>query len=444
MLKSIIGKQQKKNLELSIGIVGAGPAGSICAIQLINLSEEKGINIKIDLLDYKNFLEKGPAGCNFCAGVLSHEAIDNLKRIGIKLDNSVIQSKIEGYCLITEGGELNYHQKKKPPLFTIYRGGGPTDIKETNKKSLDSLILEKAIEKGANFIPAMVKSIIIPKDRREKLKIICTDRCFEYDIIVAAFGVNSTFKKDIIIGNSKYKIPKVAKALQVEIPVSKDFLDKKIANKIYVFILDIPRINLAALTPKENYLTLTLIGKDLVVKDFFNFLNNKIVKEKLGLPEETKISCLCYPKLPIKGASYPYGNNFIAIGDANISRYYKDGIGSAYFTATKAAEVIINYKTGEKNFYRNYFLPCRAKYNLDNKYGYLLFKINEMLVKNKKFAKILIEIAEEEAAASDPVIHELLWDMFTGDDSYKNIFWQLFRFRFIHKFIKLFLKEVIR
>jgi len=441
MLKSIIGKQDRGKNKLSIGIVGAGPAGSICAIQLINLSKEKGIDIKVDLLDYKNFLEKGPAGCNFCAGVLSHEAIDNLRGIGIKLDNDVIQSKIEGYCLITEGGELNYYQKMKPPLFTIYRGGGPTDIKENNKKSLDSLILEKAIEKGANFISAMVKSIIIPKNEEEKLKIICTDRCFEYDIIVAAFGVNSTFKKDIIIGNSKYKIPKTEKALQLEISVSKDFIEKKIANRIYVFILNIPRINLVALTPKENYITLTLIGKDLIVKDLFNFLNNKIVKEKLNLPEEIRISCLCYPKLPIKGANYPYGNNFIAVGDANISRYYKDGIGSSYFTATKAAEAIINYINGERNFYKNYFLPCRAKYHLDNKYGYLLFKINEMLVKNKKFAKILIEIAEEEAAASNPVIHELLWNMFTGDDSYKNIFRQLFRFRFICKFIRLFFKN---
>lgn len=427
-----------------IGIVGAGPAGSICAIQLLNLGKEKGVDFVVDLLDYKNFLEKGPAGCNFCAGVLSHEAIDNLKKIGINLDNNVIQSKIQGYCLITEGGELNFFQKKKPPLFTIYRGGGPSDSSNATKQSLDSLILSKALEKGANFIPAMVKSIFIPKQTSEKIKVICTDRCFEYDMVIAAFGVNSAFKKDIIIGNSKYKAPKTEKALQIEIALSKDLIEERIANRIYVFILNIPRINLVALTPKENYVTITMIGKDLLIKDFFNFINNNKVKDKLNINEEIKISCLCYPKLPIQGAQKPYGSNFIVIGDANIARYYKDGIGSAYFTATKAAEAIINYGMDEKNIYENYFLPCFNKYNGDNRYGYLLFKINETLVKNEKFAKILIKIAEEEAKASNPIIYELLWDMFTGDDSYKNIFWGLFQFKFIKKFIAKMISPQIK
>ena len=80
-------------------------------------------------------------------------------------------------------------------------------------------------------------------------------------------------------------------------------------------------------------------------------IDNKLV-EKLLTSEETKRcmpdgwdweehSCQCFPKIAIEGASRPYADRLIFVGDCGMTRLYKDGIGAAYRTAKAAASTAI-------------------------------------------------------------------------------------------------------
>jgi len=86
----------------------------------------------------------------------------------------------------------------------------------------------------------------------------------------------------------------------------------------------------------------------------------------------------------------------LIIGDAGYSRYYKNGLESALTSAQIAARSI--FESGiSKEALENYYYPlCEKMFITDNLYGRILFKLNHQ------------------------------WNMFTGHESYKDIFWNLF------------------
>ena len=68
-----------------IAIIGGGPAGAFFAHFALKYAEEMGINTTVTIFDGKDFLKKGPKGCNLCAGVIAESLNTKLKNEGIFL-----------------------------------------------------------------------------------------------------------------------------------------------------------------------------------------------------------------------------------------------------------------------------------------------------------------------------------------------------------------------
>ncbi len=63
-----------------IAIIGGGPAGSFFAYFASRYAVEMGIDVSIKIFDRKSFCQRGPRGCNMCAGVISENLFNNLER----------------------------------------------------------------------------------------------------------------------------------------------------------------------------------------------------------------------------------------------------------------------------------------------------------------------------------------------------------------------------
>ena len=73
------------------------------------------------------------------------------------------------------------------------------------------------------------------------------------------------------------------------------------------------------------------------------------------------------------GLMLPFlGNGFVAIGDAGVTRLFKNGIGSALRTARRAAWIAVSRGCSRADFVAGY-LPLSRAIDLDNQIGRLLF-----------------------------------------------------------------------
>jgi flavin-dependent dehydrogenase len=105
-----------------IAIIGGGPAGAFFAHFAHKYAEEMGINITVTIFDGKDFLKKGPQGCNLCAGVIAESLNLNLKDEGIFLPEKRIINQLEGYCFHAEGRTLNlsHTNNKTDRINTVF------------------------------------------------------------------------------------------------------------------------------------------------------------------------------------------------------------------------------------------------------------------------------------------------------------------------------------
>ena len=133
-------------------------------------------------------------------------------------------------------------------------------------------------------------------------------------------------------------------------------------------------------------------------------------------------SCQCFPKIAIEGASRPYAERLIFVGDCGMTRLYKDGIGAAYRTAKAAASTAIFSGVSAKDLEEHYLPACRRIKN-DNRIGKLTFLATRQ-IQRRKFARRAIVSMTQAEQTNGGVRHmsSVLWDMFSGSAPYKDIF----------------------
>ena len=83
----------------------------------------------------------------------------------------------------------------------------------------------------------------------------------------------------------------------------------------------------------------------------------------------------------------------VIIGDASCTRYYKNGIESAFKTAKLAAETAINNGISNTAFKRGYFRQARKQIIWDNFFGKVLFGIYNLVYESSFFSKVLMRVA---------------------------------------------------
>jgi hypothetical protein len=137
--------------------------------------------------------------------------------------------------------------------------------------------------------------------------------------------------------------------------------------------------------------------------------------------------CGCTPRIAIRSSKRFFGDRWVSVGDAAVTRLYKDGIGSAFFTTREAMRTAIYKGISQKDFRKNYAKFC-SKIAQDNLFGRLLFRAWSLTLQTPILLNAWIAtIRNEQELSLEHRWHvRLLWGMFTGDESYRDLFWLMF------------------
>ena len=157
--------------------------------------------------------------------------------------------------------------------------------------------------------------------------------------------------------------------------------------------------------------------------------------------------CHCHPRIPVTAAKNFFHNRFVIVGDACWSRYLKDGITSAFYTSKLGAECAFKYGISDSAF-RTGYLKKIIKMDGDNIAGKILFGIHNKFKRSRVVRASLFSMTTNQ---SNKKAHKntqyILWGLFTGDYSYKEIMKKAvgisFIIYFIMNIITVYLKSIL-
>ncbi len=406
----------------AVGVIGAGPAGSFFALHLLQLLAENGRSARITLIDRKTFSSAGPSGCNMCAGAIGAAMVQKIGALSLPFDGSVVRRIADGYEIHGRDVAVTVRHPERGGIYTVFRGGGPT-VSGGATKSFDQHLLDAAVARGAEFLHERVGNVErIPSGYRLSFPGGIKK---DFDFLVGAFGVNSTFSRILRIG---YVPPATWHTVQAEIPASDKFIVERLQNRIHIVPGRERGIRFLAITPKDDFLTLTGIGEHVRIGDLERERARNRSLSSL-LPENAKVICHCHPQAPVGVAVRPFADRLAIIGDAFISRYLKNGIESSHDTARILAEAMVFHGTSVSSLRDHFHRPCLERFRYDNLWGRLLFGIYESVLRKGRLSDAYLETVNREASKGNMTQARILWSVFAGDSPYREIAKEAFAFR---------------
>lgn len=420
-----------------VAVIGSGPAGSLFASFLLEMAARVDVRLSVDLYEPRTFAQPGPVGCNMCGGIVSETLVQNLAVEGVALPPGVVQRGIDSYVLHTDVGTARIATPgAEMRIGAVHRGAGPKDATGARWESFDHHLQARAVAAGARVVKARVEKVALDDLRRPRLE--TKDGGAEtYDLVAVATGVNSPALKlfeDLGIG---FRRPQVTKTLIREYHLGHDVIDRHLGTSMHVFLLDIPRLEFAAAIPKGDYVTMCLLGEDVDGALVEAFVASPQVRACMPPGwDAAKRSCQCLPAINVRGVEKPYADRFVFIGDAGVTRLYKDGIGAAYRTAKAAARTALFEGISEQAFARWYRPVCRS-IGADNRLGHLAFLVTRIARRFRFLRRAMLRMATHEQARPDapPRMSGVLWDMFSGSAPYGDILRRMLSPGFLSRFL---------
>lgn len=418
-----------------VGVIGGGPAGSFFAYFLLSFARRSDLDLEVDIFEPRDFTVSGPAGCNMCGGIVSETLVQALATEGVALPTSLVQRGIESYVLHTADGRLPIEtplQEKR--IAAIHRGGGPRDAESVRWGGLDGYLLDLAHKLGARVVRARVADVGRGPDGRPEVHLKGEVR--PYDLLVGATGVNSNtwplFEK---LGLPS-RPPRTAKTFVTELHLGQEKVSRYFGNAMHLFLLDIPKLDCAAMIPKGDYVTVCLLGAGIDGGTIETFFQSDPVRR--CLPPDTPPGrgiCHCGPKINEREAASPFADRVVLVGDCGVSRLYKDGIGAAYRTAKCAARTAVFAGVGADDF-KTHYQPLYRTIARDNRYGMLMFTTVHVFKTLPVLLRGALGMASREQSSGNGArrMSMVLWDMFTGSAPYRDIFFRTLDPRFLGGF----------
>jgi hypothetical protein len=159
--------------------------------------------------------------------------------------------------------------------------------------------------------------------------------------------------------------------------------------------------------------------------------------------------CMCLPKIVLSHAKKPYTDRFVMVGDASISRIFKNGLESAYITSQLAVRAAFENGISKEDFARHYYKPARKLLAMDNKLGVVILSISDFITRQNWLVKARLSYVEDKRGSwIANHLNTLLWNMVTGDAPYHKILIQalhpIFQIKLIPITIKSLITAVIR
>jgi len=408
-----------------IGVIGGGPAGSFFSYFLLDMAGRIDLELEVDVYEPRDFSRPGPASCNMCGGIISESLVQTLAVEGIKLPPTVVQRGVDSYCLHMDVGnvliETPLHEKR---IGAIHRGAGPRGATEVKWQSFDGYLLEMAKARGAHILRTRVERISWDNGRPQVKAHNEPPRT--YDLLTVAVGVNSGTLKLFAGLGLNYHPPKTTKTYICEFRLGQSLVKRYLGSSMHVFLLDVPRLEFAALIPKGDYVTVCLLGEEIDKPLVNTFLTSRQVQH--CMPPHWKIPddfCHCSPSISISGAYPPFADRVVFIGDCGVTRLYKDGIGAAYRTAKTAAKTALFEGISAEDFRLYYWPVCRWLWN-DNRVGKLIFFATRCIQKLRFARKAVLHMVsrEQHEQGIRRRMSLVLWDTFTGSAPYREVFWR--------------------
>ena len=402
-------------------VVGAGPAGSFFAIELLRRARSLGLRLAVHLYDGKSFAKKGAPGCNMCAGAVGHNLIQEIEQATTTIPPEVVHYELAGYAVHYLDASATLENDPARKIYGVYRGAGPVSTERPDAaRSFDQFLLDQAVKLGARHVPLNVQDIEVPDNlgRRPAVKTGDGARA-EYDLVVGAFGVNSQLSQRLIYG---YRPPPTWKTCVIEARVPREFQREKLQNLIHFFVVKQPDVRYVALIPKGEHVTVTAVGENVDVVSTERLLRESYMRDYL--PPDWKLDCHCHPRVAVGAARLPYSDRFVIVGDASDSRYLKNGVESALVTARLAADCVLNHGVTARDFERHFWRRCQQVFGRDNLYGRALFEIYDRVFPNSLIAPVYFAVLHAErrlGRRQGALLSDALLAAFTGDQSYKRI-----------------------
>ncbi len=393
-------------------IVGGGPAGSLSALLLEQYARLAQLKLSIQIYEGRDFLRPGPQGCNKCAGILSSTLVRNLQSVGLQIPPDLVQAEIRQYILHFPNFELPI-QNPKPghSILSVYRGSGPRLGESPPPASFDDWLLGQARQRGVEVVPERVQAI----KPGERPLVMARQGSGPADLVIVATGVNSRIP---LAEDWGYRPPLTEVMAQDELylPAAMD------EESVHIFFDYPPGLVFGGLIAKGRYANVSLLGKKLPARAVEDFLHSPDLQK--FAPQAAELLCGCSPLVSVSTAGGFFADRMVVVGDAAVTRLYKDGIGAAFITAQAAARTAVQRGVGKADFASG-FLPTCQKIAGDNLYGRLLFRSWAFLRgRPRLFGVWQNSILAEASLPPEKRLRTLsLWNMFTGDQTYTRIFW---------------------
>lgn len=397
-----------------VAVVGGGPAGSLFTLYFKRFAGERGISPSVTIYEPKRFSEGGPVACNRSAGILSASFLNSIREVSAGLPGAVVQSRISSYRLHSPFGMVALANPEPQDVpVVVFRGGGPLHGHGEQVESFDGYLLGMARQSGAELVPKKVSEVRV----RPRPSVVVDGEVVEYDLVVLACGINSTVPT---VSGTAYREPETCLMGQDELYAGREVVQSKMADTVHIFFLPGSSLVFGSLVPRGAFINVSLLASRCELPSVDGFLENEIVRQVLDFPYLR--CCGCRGRAGTAPALNPADDGFVAIGDASVSRLYKDGIGSALRTARQAALTAAYYGISGEVFRRHYLPLCRA-IDRDNRFGNVLFRFHQRLKDSPAFLKAQARLVSAEQTSGDvyrPYSH-VIWGMFTGSYEYRRI-----------------------
>jgi flavin-dependent dehydrogenase len=380
-----------------------------------------------------------------------------LEQEGLSLPGEVIADTIRSLTIHGHWKNIELRVPEDKRMYAVFRGSRPKG-RANRDTNFDSFLLERARGSGAEIVFGEVCDLrysdagrptvfFRPLGSAGRGRPVEQARgsgaegvhAIEAGFLVLAGGVNQSLGKPASQGPfwdivrravPGYSPPKVRRALISEVEIQAD-METYLEGEIYFveYGSKTLKIEMSSLIPKGKYITAALLGRSVDASRGAD--NLALIKAYLELPQVKRILplefnarpvCLCAPNMTVGAASQVVGKRAAVVGDMACSRLYKDGIYSAYLTATALAEAMLEAGIDGRSL-RTAYAPAVKALKRDNDFGQVLFMLNRLVFSNPALSRILYQAVLTERKTKPERERRLartMWNMASGDDTYRS------------------------
>jgi len=436
-----------------VAVVGGGPAGSFFAIHLLRAAKRLGRNIEVVIIE-----KRGPTdpcsedfqcrGCNFCAGLISPRLNEILDDHGLVVPEEIIQGRIDYVWIQGQWKNFRLRVPNDLRMYSVFRGSLP-GRRSGRPAGFDGFLLGAASQEGARVLYGEVQEVSYTPSGMPSLTVRTQQGAkfsFDSSFVTFATGINAhcghDYRDDPLIAslqrlNPSFVPARTRKTFIFELDVGEDYLQRHLNREIYFVEYGSRDLNLehAALIPKGRFLTVALIGK-CVDKADLPRQGRQTARSLLTLPQidrlfpgiaEAPITCACVPRMTVTTAGSPFADRCAFVGDAVGSRLNKDGLYSAYTTATQLAETVLVNGIDKQALARGYGKTVKWL-EADNRSGQMVFGLSRVAFTRRLVSRIVYQAFATECKVREQrsrPLSKVLWKIASGTADYQEVLYDM-------------------